>query len=429
MEASEKPQLPLDNGAHDGAVRAIDDRRVTVTDDGLEIKALTISDERAARVVRERAEAGQPPPHTVAKAVEIGARVLESEGAAANVDYVNSEFERQMGSLAEKLATTLEAGNEELGERLAAVFGADRSDSVQQQLREMLIKANEHQRMELIRLFNVEDGANPLNDFKSAVLRDVGELKTSQEVQRAEDRKRIEALTAELTKLRERLGAKEELEAEQERGTAKGIAFEDRVSAVIGRIAAARGDVAHHVGDEQGAGGSKKGDVLVEIGAAEGPACGRIVFEVKDSRLAKTKAWAELNGAIAAREAAFAVLVVAGDASIPPEREQLLEYEGNKLIVAVDPDEPDKGGLEVAYRYARLRVLLNRDTELSVDAAGVRDAAGEARASLDALKGIKSALTKATNNVDQAKVSIEGMVAIVLDRLERIESLVSDAAD
>ena len=89
MEASETPQLPIDEGpgGADGVVRAIGDRLV--------IEQLDVTDERAARVVRERAEAGTAGPETVAKAIEIGARVLDSEETAANVDYVRAELERQ----------------------------------------------------------------------------------------------------------------------------------------------------------------------------------------------------------------------------------------------------------------------------------------------------------------------------------------------
>ena len=94
MEASSKPQLPLDD-AIDGVVRALDDRLV--------IEHLTVADERAARMVRMRAEAGRRPAETVAKAIEIGARVLDSEETAANVDYVRAEFERHAGMLRERL--------------------------------------------------------------------------------------------------------------------------------------------------------------------------------------------------------------------------------------------------------------------------------------------------------------------------------------
>ncbi len=101
---------------------------------------------------------------------------------------------------------------------------------------------------------------------------------------------------------------------------------------------------------------------MVEIGAGEGACLGRIVFEDKDRRLSKNAMREELNGALAERQADFAVLVVAGEERIPAGHEELSEYEGNKLIVAVDPEEPDALGLALAYRYARLRVLMARDS-------------------------------------------------------------------
>ena len=62
-----------------------------------------------------------------------------------------------------------------------------------------------------------------------------------------------------------------------------------------------RGDCATHTGGEQAEGGGKKGDTVVELGAADGPAAGRIVFEAKDKKLSKNQAWAELNEGMAAR--------------------------------------------------------------------------------------------------------------------------------
>ena len=81
---------------------------------------------------------------------------------------------------------------------------------------------------------------------------------------------------------------------------------------------------------------------------------------------------------MAARAAAFGVLVVAGEDRIPSGREQLHEYEGNKLIVAVDRDEPDSLALAIAYRLAAARVAMARDRDLTVDAAEVRSVAEEA---------------------------------------------------
>ena len=127
------------------------------------------------------------------------------------------------------------------------------------------------------------------------------------------------------------------------------------------------------------------------------------------------------------RQAEFAVLVAAGEESVPVGREQLVEYEGNKMIVAVDPEQPDELGLDLAYRYARLRVMLKREGELTLDAAGVRDAAEEARSVLKTAQSIRLALTNADKSVSKARQGVDEMVDVVDDQLERIESLVASA--
>jgi hypothetical protein len=415
MEASEKPQLPLD----DSTVRVLDDRLV--------IERLTVTDERAARVVRERAGSGHEPAGTVRDAIEIGARVLQREGTAAEVEYVRGEVERELGKLNEKLTDTLETGNEELAERIAATFGADRSDSVQRQIADLVGRANQEQRLAIARLFSAEDGANPLTDFKAAIVRGLKELDARRQRDREADRRQVDELTREIVTLRERLGAKEALEAEQARGTAKGLSFEERVHEAIDAIAASRGDAASHTGAEQAEGGGKKGDTLVEIGGCEGPAAGRIVFEAKDKRLSKNDAWAELNDGMAARAASFAVLVVAGEDKVPAGRAQLHEYEGNKMIVAVDRDEPTGQALALAYRLAVARVAMARDRDLTVDPVAVRDAAAEAITTLRQAQAIRSTLTGIKTSSDRARAGLDTMVAAVEAKLERIDALVAEA--
>src|SRR5918996_1777272 len=310
MEASEKRQQEL--GLTEGAVRALDDR--------LFIDSLTVNDERAARVVRERAEAGQPPPKTVADAIEIGARVLDREDAAAEVDYVRAEFERQAAELRERLTRSLDAGDEQLSERIAASFDGAREGSVQQQIRDMLVRALEHQRTALARQFSAEDGTNPLTDFKTGVVQALRQSDARHQKESEANRTRIEDLTRELVELKQRDEGDRRVAEAEEAGTRKGRSFEERVHVALDRIATARGDSAHHVGDEPGIGGTKKGDVVVELGAADGPCVGRIVFEVKDDQLSKNKAWAELNGAMKERQGEVAVLAVAGEESIPAGR-------------------------------------------------------------------------------------------------------------
>jgi hypothetical protein len=420
MEASEKPQLPLDAPAADGGVvRALGDRLV--------IERLTVDDRRAAQLVRERAESGQVPVQTVRDAIEIGTRVLEREGAAVEVDYVRAEFERHAAELRERLIKSLEAGDEQLADRISASFDSSRDGSVQKDISELLRRALEEQRVALLRQFSAEDGANPLSDFKGAIVRAFRDLGTRQQTGEEAMRKRIEALTREIVELRKDDEA-DRLVAEVEAvGTRKGLSFEDRVHEAIERIASSRGDCATHTGGEQAEGGGRKGDTLVELEAAEGPSAGRIVFEAKDKKLSKNQAWAELNEGMAARAAGYAVLVVAGEDRVPAGREQLHEYEGNKLIVAVDREAPGGLALGVAYRLAAARLAMARDRDLTVDAPAVRDAAEEAITALKQAQAIRSALTGIKTQSDRARDGLNGMVAAVEAKLEQIDSLVAEA--
>ena len=325
MEASEKPQLQFEPGP-DGTVRALDGRLV--------IESLTVDDERAARLVRERAQAGRPGAETVRKAIEIGSRVLDTEETAANVDYVRRELESGLGELHRKLGGTLEEGAEALAKHLAEAFGAERNDSVQAQIRDIVTAETRQQREALIAALTAEDASNPLVAVQ---------LRIGKAVVEAEERHRLEMgrmreghakearamqgqvgeLRKEIARMLEREDADERVAEAEAAGTRKGRTFEDRVHAAIERIADARGDCARHVGDERGVGGSKKGDTVVEVGAANGPALGRIVFEDKDDQLSRNEAWKELNAAMAERDADFGVLVVAGEQNIPAKREQL----------------------------------------------------------------------------------------------------------
>jgi hypothetical protein len=421
MEASEKPQLPLEPDASDGAVRAIGDRLV--------IERLEVNDAGAARVVQEQVGEGHQPAETVTRAIEIGARVIESEGTAANVDYVKAELERQLSPLAERLGSVIEDGQVEFVERLASSFDKERSGSVQQQIRELLTAAMEHQRTQLARQFSAQDGANPLADFKEGVVRAVKGSQEAQQLEHAEDRKRLEGLTAEVTALRERLSAKDEIEIEQARGTAKGRDFEDRVHDVIDGIATARGDVAHHVGDQAGETRGKKGDTVVEIGAGSGPALAKIAFDPKDSQLTRPKAWEVLNGSLDDRGADYAVLVVASEENVPAKTQSLVEYEGNKLIVAVDREDPEPYILETAFCLARARALAARRDELSLDAPAMKEAIDETRRALESLKTARQALTGMRKNADSIESALGVMEEGAKAALARADSLIADALD
>ncbi|CAN5517137.1 hypothetical protein BH20ACT15_BH20ACT15_12390 [soil metagenome] len=440
MEASEKPQLPLEIDADDGSVRLVGDRIV--------VERMEIADEAAARVVRERAQAGEEPGRTIRRAVEIGTRVLDREDTAVEVDYVRREFEQVTNAHRESvqqknieaveriedslrrvlgddegagaLRQALDAHSEELSEQFAEAFGEGREGAVQAQVKKMLEERDE----EFMRRLAAEDDRNPLAPMLATLRNWTRERKDDQDERDVKLEAKLDNVLAKAAELSGLDQGREALAEAEEAGTRKGRSFEDRVDRALERIAATRGDGSAHTGGEGAEGGGKKGDTLVELGAAGGPSSGRIVFEAKDKRLSKNDAWRELNEAMGARAASFAVLVVAGEDRVPAGRETLTEYEGNKLIVAVDRDEPDCLALEVAYRLAAARVAMARDRDLTVDAPAVRDAAEEAISCLKQAQGIRAALTGIKTSSDKARVSLDELVANVEERLLRVETLV-----
>jgi hypothetical protein len=442
MEASSKPQLPLDAGDQ-GTVRALEDRLV--------IEALTVVDQRAAQLVRERQAEGQDPARTVSNAIEIGARVLDREEVAAEVDFVRREYERavaehrreserQQREAVERiereirrafgdegasgiLAEALEAHQRELADLVDETFGDGSDEAVPRRIQALIEQRNR----EFLDRLSADDELNPLRPLLtqfSAWARDRGEAQDKRDDKL--ERKLDEFLTtaAELVGLDR---AREAVEEAEEAGTRKGRTFEDRVDMALDRLASTRGDAASHTGGEGAEGGGRKGDTLIELSAASGPAAGRVVFEAKDKRLSKNDAWRELNEAMAARAASFGVLVVAGEDRIPAGREPLTEYEGNKLIVAVDREQPDGLALEVAYRLAAARVAMARDRDLTVDPGAVRDAAEEAVSCLKQAQAIRATLTGIKTSSDKARATLDEMVESVRSRLERVESLVEVA--
>ena len=422
---------------------------VTVDGDAVLIERLVVEDRTLVELIEHRRGREIAPEETVSSALEIGARVLDREATGAEVDAIRRELERVsaetehafaerarvIGERLEKqfehfvgedggaMSKVLDAHGDELAELIARHFGGDRNTAVQHQVKEIVAKSLQESRQDLLRQFSAEDGHNPLADFKASVVREVKRSGESHE----KLIEKIAQLEGEVKLLHSAREAEAELAAERERGTGKGRTFEQQAFELVEEMAAARGDVAHHVGDERSASGGKKGDIVIELDAGAGPAKGRIAIDAKDEKLSKNRAWETLNAALAERDAGFAILLVASDEKVPSGRQQLHEYEGNKMIVTLDKETLDARSLQLAYRYARCRCLMAAERDLAVDAVGVRDAAEEALSALKEAQKIRSSLTGASKGVAAARESLDLMVGRVEAQLARVETLI-DAA-
>ncbi len=387
-----------------------------------------------ARAARRRSGA------RVRDAVEIGARVLDREQAGANAEYVKAEFEKASQGVQQEFTDKARTIAEYFERQFAAVFGEDDGQlakelerrfgdgsavSVQNRVREAVAETLTKSREDLVRQFSAADDRNPLADFKSAAVREIQQAaRRSDATQRALLQK-LGELQKELQALRDEKDKLDEVEAERERGTAKGRSFEESVFEAVDGIAAAQGDDAEAVGDVREATG-KVGDIVVALDACNGPPRGRIVVEAKDRRLSRPAALAELDKAMAERSADFAVLVVPTEDEVPAKLEPLREYNGDKLVVALDGD----GGalaLELGYRLARARVLMKRSDADGIDADALRVAVERALGALADERKVKQQLTGAKGNIERAYGLVESMAGRVRDHLCEIDTIVRPA--
>ena len=401
-------------------------------------EALVIDDECAVRLVREREEHGEDPVRLLLDAIGIGARVLDRESAGANADFVRAELEKVTHEFEQVLSSRTGEVSEQLARKVDEAFGAesghvtkaiqrhfsdDSSVAVQNRVREVVREAMAQVQQSLVTQFSSADAQNPLAEFKQGVVRSVHQAAAEQgKSLRALDERmaRMQQEVAALRVEREKLA---EIEAERERGTAKGRTFEEEVADAIDRIAAVQGDDSEAVGDVAGSTG-RTGDVVVGIEGCSGPPRGRIVFEAKNSKKSRPDALRELDRALEQRDADFAVLVVPSEDKVPAKMRPLREYNGDKLIVAFDAEGEGTIALELAYSLARARVLMQRSESDGIDASAVHDTVERALNAMEMVRTIKSTLKGATTNIEKARSAIDALAAQVRGHLEQVDELV-----
>src|SRR3954451_21162745 len=406
------------------------------------VENLVVDDPCAAEVVRERTDAGEDPARVVADAIEIGARVLDREQAGATVEVLRADLEKASREVEQRLGATSEQVVTELRTRLdeafgpdqghvtrvlARHFGADSTGAVQHQVRAAVAELLNESRERLFKQFSSAEESNQLAAFQRHAVAAIRQSSDQQHAHLREMNSRLGALQLEVAKLQAEKAKAEEVAAEHERSTAKGRPYEEAVFEAIDAIAGGQGDDCDAVGDLPGVGG-RKGDVLVAIDGCSGSPRGRIVFEAKNSRVAKKVALAELDEAMAQRDASYAIWVVASEDQLPARVQPLREINGDKLFVVYDP-ESGRQGLRLAYLLARARVLMARGEAEGLDTTAVRAELERAQGALEEGRRIRQQLTIASNGVATAREILDSMEQRVKAHLEQVEVLLSGVAD
>lgn len=416
---------------------------VRTVGDCVAIESLTVSDATVVRLVREREEASEDTVRTVVDAIEIGARVLDREQAGAQAEFVKAEMEKAARELDAEFVQRARSLGEDLDRRLAELLGPDggvlpaelerlfsdgSSEAVQHRVRELVGETMAKARADLVRQFSSADDSNPLADLKHNTVSALRGAAETQERNLRAMHAELATVKRELQGLRDEKRTREDLDEAEAAGTRKGRSYEESVYEALDTIAQAQGDTAEAVGDVKEATG-KVGDVVVGIDGCSGPVRGRVVFEAKNSQLSRPKALAELDAALAARNADFAVLVVPSDAKVPARMSPLREVNGDKLIVVFDPAEGSRLALEVGYALARARVLMVRSDDEALDAAALRDTIERALTAMEDVRKIKLQLSGAATGIEKGRDILDEMAGRVRTLLDDMAQALATADD
>ena len=338
--------------------------RVDVAGDRLVVRNLEVSD---PDVVSYFAGLDDPDQRVqrLEQALRIGVLSIASTGTTQSVDLV----ERAFKSLGAEFDRKMDAVFDEKGPLSDVIerhFGGDGA------------VIREH--------FNPDREGSPLHALREYLGRSLAEIR--------------DALNA-------REAAREAAAKEAARGTQKGRDFEARCGEDLDLAARPYSDVVERTADSSGrAGKSKKGDFVATLDGG-GP---RIVFEMKDTAsIGPAAIRGELKEAMDNRGAAYGVLVARSRASLPGSVGWFNEYDGNKLVCAVEDEEgnPAIGGdmIQTAYKWARARLA----------GAGAPEA-GEADAALMAAKAAEigehaaelASIRRECTNIDKSSGKIRG---------------------
>ncbi len=402
---------------------------VRIEGDNIAVTGLSLRDADLALYVGEHPAVDRPA--VVERGLKVGLIALRNAGVTINVDFVAREFDRLMHRTDESHDRAAVALDSALRETFAAkdgtlprtleqflgkdgtlrrlvddLFDEERRDSAIGRMRTLLAGYFDGDGAIISRMLDPQLAGSPLHGF------------------RTEMREMLKDVSDRLIRLE---AARDARADEREKGTAKGLDFEDAVEARLAALLRGTGDLVEPTGTAVGNSvRSRKGDFLITLDPSwtRGvPVC--VAVEAKSGRVGLSKLCRDLDETRRNRGAAIAVAVYrAGNA---PSGCAPFTLHGEHIICEFDPDDPDDTAFTAAVRLGRaLALSAAREHADVVDAAAVRRDLDGIRAQLNAIAGMKSKLTSISTATGDVRNSLDALRQGVLDRVMSIEGNVAD---
>lgn len=365
----------------------------------------------------------------VADMLSIGARGLLSMGLSVGLDEIDSHIQRSLAAATATAQRDLAATLEAIVERAHRQLDPAQLDSPAARTLAQL----EQWRAELTATLDPSHPDTNPGRLLGMLDKSIGadgdlELRLRQLLDPSGHDSAVGGLatlfTARLNEVRDLILEDRGRRQEAERGTQKGLGFEDILEAALREVAAPHGWRVARTGSRPGSlhADAKVGDFVVEFEDDH-----RVVIEAKKTaRVGLTGTdgiLAELDRAIANRDADYAICVSAEDAF--PGEVGLFNVYGNRALVV---DDGDGSMLGVALRWARLALSAQdeRSSRAELDRELVADRLQRLRNLAKRFSGTKRSLTQISTSVDDVRQSLDALRLEVLDHLNDLESHLLD---
>ncbi len=316
-------------------------------------------------------------------ALKTGIVAIRSIGVTGNVNYVEKAFDNL---------------NEKMKQGLDSVFSKDGQFSG-------ILKEQFGEDGKLIKeLFDPNRDGSPLHSLRSE-------------------------LEGNLFAIREKLGINAVVDAVVEKGTRKGIDFEEQCAKKLNWIADIHSDMLEQTGNDYGKlPRSKKGDFVIELGGIKK----KMVFEMKNKgTISRREIQKELDEAMENREAEYGIFVAKNKESLPESIGWFNEYDDGHLVCAVEDGNGDSfiDGeiIHIAYKWARARLRIESAKEKKLDPSFVVEKTRAIQNKMKDMRSVKTQCTSIETSAKEIKDTVKDMESAIKNDLDEIiESLDSE---
>jgi len=215
----------------------------------------------------------------------------------------------------------------------------------------------------------------------------------------------------------------------------KGIDFEDLLDQLIQPEAEVHGDDAQFTGDTPSPSGDKTGDEVVTLNlSATNNEEIRIVWEAKTDksfkdtkgRLKRDKVANELDSAMENREALCGIFVSDARGIDLTKQPVWQEFDGNKLIIVIDDEDPDQRLIRMAYLWSRWIVLRSQEQEEGqLDYVAIERVLAALQREFDGLSNLRRLHTPIKTNVLAAEKWVDSFEESLDELMDELRELMT----